>query len=155
MGDAQDSSKPSLFGGVVKRAKWDAWASHKGTPRNAAREEYAVLVGSFGAGFSIGRVTRRKSSLSLSSRSMGSFTNLAGAAGDGSATVPAPVDYASMDKAQLLKEVDSLQSELTKLQVFRVYKEGALSRCRETMTGEDWTVRFYEVKPGFLRCYKR
>lgn len=22
------------------------------------------------------------------------------------------------------------------------------------MTGEDWTVRYYEVKPGFLRCYK-
>jgi len=47
-----------------------------------------------------------------------------------------------------------LQAEVTKLKIFREYKAGLLSRCRQTMTGEEWMIRYYVVKPGFLRCYK-
>ena len=59
-----------------------------------------------------------------------------------------------MSREELLGEVTRMQQELTTLKAFRVFKEGNLARCRETMTGEEWAVRYYECKPGFLRCYK-
>ncbi|GMH59320.1 hypothetical protein TrLO_g1570 [Triparma laevis f. longispina] len=155
-GDAQDKDRPNIFGGVVKRAKWDAWKQHKGMARNAAKDEYVSLVQGFGAGFEPeGRVLRRRrSSVSMSSvRSFGSLNNLSTAAAS-KEKQQVPPDYSKLDREALVKELELLQSEVAKLSVFRVYKEGKLSRCRETMTGEDWTVRYYEVKPGFLRCYK-
>ena len=154
-GDCLENDKPNIFGGVVKRAKWDAWYSHKGMPRNAAKEEYVSLVCNFNAGFEpAGRVLRRRrSSVSMSSdslrniRSVGSLNNLSSASTSKPQQQDHQVtDYSTLDKSALIKEVELLQSEITKLSVFRVYKEGKLSRCRETMTGEDWAVRYFEIK---------
>ena len=41
-GDAQ-GSRPGMFD-IKGRAKWDAWATKKGTPRDAAMIAYAALV---------------------------------------------------------------------------------------------------------------
>ena len=46
-GDAQ-GSRPGMFD-IKGRAKWDAWATKKGTPRDAAMTAYAALVGRLAA----------------------------------------------------------------------------------------------------------
>ncbi len=39
------TAKPG-FGDMVARAKWDAWNALKGTPRDAAMQQYIDLIGS-------------------------------------------------------------------------------------------------------------
>ncbi|GMH74285.1 hypothetical protein TL16_g06423 [Triparma laevis f. inornata] len=116
-GDAQDKDRPNIFGGVVKRAKWDAWKQHKGMARNAAKDEYVSLVQGFGAGFEPeGRVLRRRrSSVSMSSvRSFGSLNNLSTAAAS-KEKQQVPPDYSKLDREALVKELELLQSEVAKL----------------------------------------
>ena len=38
-GDAKDEDCPYVFN-VTARAKWDAWAKHKGTSKDAAMQQY-------------------------------------------------------------------------------------------------------------------
>ena len=46
VGDNTDK-KPG-FGDMVGRAKWDAWNSLKGTPKDAAMQQYIDLIASLG-----------------------------------------------------------------------------------------------------------
>ena len=46
VGDNPDK-KPG-FGDVVARAKWDAWSRLKGTPQEAAMQQYIDLVNALG-----------------------------------------------------------------------------------------------------------
>jgi len=148
-GDADEKNKPSRFN-VLKRAMWEAWWSHKGAKSARAKEEYAVLVESLGEGFEVSPrgpgLHKRRPSMSSMLPILSSENLLAGSQED--------ISYSSLGKKELLVEIEKLQAEVSKLKVFREYKTGVMSRCRETMTGEDWTERYFVVKPGFLFCYK-
>ena len=50
--------------------------------------------------------------------------------------------------------VSALRDKVTTLRVGQVMKAGELARYRETMTGGDWSFRYFEVVPGMLRCYR-
>jgi len=48
-GSAGDNlEKKPGFGDIVARAKWDAWNSLKGTPKNAAMQQYIDLIKALG-----------------------------------------------------------------------------------------------------------
>lgn len=64
----------------------------------------------------------------------------------------APLD--GMDPKTLLVHARKLRERVQTLSVGHVMRGGELVRHRETLTGHDWAPRYFEVVPGFLRCYK-
>jgi len=68
------------------------------------------------------------------------------------AAMVAPIDAMSADDAR--RAVAALRDRVRLLSVGRVLKAGELTRYRETMTGGDWSARWFEVVPGWLRCYR-
>ncbi|KAH8098148.1 hypothetical protein JL720_1076 [Aureococcus anophagefferens] len=84
----------------------------------------------------------------------------------------APLEGASRE--ELVDLVSALRDKVTTLRVGQVMKAGELARYRETMTGGDWSFRYFqgskeseipnfkgsylgryfEVVPGMLRCYR-
>ena len=136
---------------LVKRSKFDAWYSIKCTAETSAKEEYCNLVAHLEVGFHRSNdkhgspVKRRRPSM-LSMSSMESFSSMA--------SLQKEKPLSDQSKEELIDTVSKLQTELLRLSVFKVYKEGMVSRCRETITGEEWSLRYFEIKPGFLRIYK-
>jgi acyl-CoA-binding protein len=59
-----------------------------------------------------------------------------------------------MDPKTLLAHARKLRDRVQTLSVGHVMRGGELIRHRETLTGHDWASRYFEVVPGFLRCYK-
>ena len=59
-----------------------------------------------------------------------------------------------MDPKTLLALARKLRDRVQTLSVGHVMRGGELIRHRETLTGHDWASRYFEVVPGFLRCYK-
>jgi len=149
---------------LIRRARYNAWLALGDMTIPSAKERYVSLIWSrnkahFGKLDQLTEATLKKnvsSSSDLSKMGVGSARS-----GGSSLTRESTssnrkegTDYFKMDKTLLITELQQLQAEVDALRVFRVYKQGELSRCRQTMTGEEWTDRYYEVKPGYLRCYK-
>lgn len=60
----------------------------------------------------------------------------------------------NMTRQELVNCVEALRAQVQKLSVGFIVKEGELMRYRETVTGGDWSLRWYQVVPGWLRCYR-
>ena len=168
---------------LVRRARYNSWRALGSMPMAAAKDRYVSLIwsrnrGRFapldeqdeaarrqlkeGKGRSCADLAALAAGLGEDARKDGGDRERRAGAGEGGAEGAADgkaadykaVDYGGMDKEALVEALHGLQAEVDALRVFQVYKQGGLSRCRQTMTGEEWTDRYYEVKPGYLRCYK-
>ena len=60
----------------------------------------------------------------------------------------------SLGREALLGLAVKLREKVQTLSVGHIMKSGELMRYRETMTGGDWSPRYFEVVPGWLRCYR-
>ncbi|KAJ8599368.1 hypothetical protein CTAYLR_007027 [Chrysophaeum taylorii] len=131
---------------LLKGAGYASWRQLAGVPREEAERCYIELVRSRDPSFAASSPPQRASSETVRLRMSDAVRDM------DDAEISAPV--AGRSREELVKLVESLRAQVRRLSVGHVVKEGELTRFRETMTGRDWASRWFEVVPGWLRCYR-
>ncbi|KAK7235266.1 sterol O-acyltransferase [Aureococcus anophagefferens] len=153
---------------LLRSAELAAWRQLRDTPQPAARREYVEAVEAVGVGPLAAPAPLTRSGRGGGARPSATCGPWAGARTpsccrrrrrrspkqreDARLGRSAPLEGASRE--ELVDLVSALRDKVTTLRVGQVMKAGELARYRETMTGGDWSFRYFEVVPGMLRCYR-
>lgn len=135
-GDAPSEHIPAFATTLLKGAGYASWSKLAGVSKEEAMRRYVEMVGSESPGPSSSR--RKVDEVT--------FTDLSEKLVKGSVE--------EMSREELVEYVEALRTQVRRLSVGHVVKEGELIRFRETMTGGDWSARWFEIVPGWLRCFK-
>ena len=136
---------------LLRGAELAAWRQLAGTSREAARREYISAVE---AVEKVGELPApAPSNLAAPPRRKASFSRMRALGWtEDKRLLETPLD--GLEPSDLVSLVNALRDKVQTLRVGHVMKAGELMRYRETMTGGDWSPRYFEVVPGMLRCYK-